>query len=191
MNIALFDFDGTLTKKDSFLEFIKFSVGKRRFYLGLIVLLPIILLYKLGFMKNYRAKLKVLNYFFKDKRLFYKKVDSFKKEIYKILRNEMYKRLKWHKKNEDLVVIVSASLRCYLKDWCKEEDVELIATEIEFIDGKIVYKTKNCYGAEKVARLREKYDLDKYDKIFAYGDSSGDLEMLKLADVAFYRGKIL
>jgi len=190
MNIVLFDFDGTLTKKDSFLEFIKFSVGKRKFYLGLMALLPTILLYKLGFIKNYCAKLEILNYFFKDKSIFYKKTNSFKKEIYRILRDEMYERLKWHKKNEDLVVIVSASLRCYLKDWCKEEGIELIATEIEFADGKITYKTKNCYGKQKVVRIREKYDLDKYDEIFAYGDSKGDLEMLNLADNAFYRGEI-
>ena len=47
--------------------------------------------------------------------------------------------------------------------------------------------TKNCYGQEKVNRIKESYDLSKYDLIYAYGDSRGDKEMLELANNSFYK----
>ena len=35
--IYCFDFDGTLTKKDTLIEFIKFSMGKTRFLMGFLL----------------------------------------------------------------------------------------------------------------------------------------------------------
>ena len=45
----------------------------------------------------------------------------------------------------------------------------------------------NCYGAEKVRRVREAYDTDAFERVIAYGDSRGDKEMLEFADEAHYR----
>ena len=47
--LALFDFDGTLTKKDTMFEFIRFSKGNLMLLIGLIISFPILVLYKLGF----------------------------------------------------------------------------------------------------------------------------------------------
>jgi phosphoserine phosphatase len=48
-------------------------------------------------------------------------------------------------------------------------------------------KTKNCYGPEKVRRIREVIDTDEYSTIYAYGDTRGDKEMLELANFKFYK----
>jgi len=48
MNLALFDFDGTITTRDTFLEFIRFAVAPQRWLLGKAVLRPWILGYRLG-----------------------------------------------------------------------------------------------------------------------------------------------
>lgn len=47
--IYCFDFDGTLTKKDTLIEFIKFSMGKTRFLMGFLLYSPILVLMKLHF----------------------------------------------------------------------------------------------------------------------------------------------
>jgi phosphatidylglycerophosphatase C len=189
--IAFFDFDGTITKKDSFVEFIKFIKGKRIFIKGIITLSPILILYKLKFISNNKAKQKVISYFFKGyKKSYFKSLaNEFSLNyIDKIVNPKMIKIIKWHKNKGHKVVIVSASLECYLKPWCEKNDLELIATRLESKDGIITgnFLTENCYGKEKVKRIRELYNLNQFDYIYAYGDSEGDKYMLKLADKSFY-----
>ena len=94
-------------------------------------------------------------------------------------------RIRWHQNGGDTVVIVSACPRQILEPWCHAINADIIATEIETdqrsrITGKIA--GKNCWGQEKVSRIRARYALKDYDGIFAYGDSKGDLPMFELAD---------
>lgn len=62
--IVVFDFDGTLTTKDTLLEFIKFSHGKFSFYMGLLLNSPILIAYKLKIYPNWKAKQALFTYFF-------------------------------------------------------------------------------------------------------------------------------
>ena len=64
--IAFFDFDGTITTKDTLLEFIKFSKGPARFWLGFALTSPWILAYKLKLISNQKAKEQVLTFFFRN-----------------------------------------------------------------------------------------------------------------------------
>ncbi|MEW6528158.1 MAG: haloacid dehalogenase-like hydrolase [Spirochaetota bacterium] len=50
---------------------------------------------------------------------------------------------------------------------------------------------KNCYGPQKVKRIKEIYNLYDYQKIYAYGDSKGDKEMLAIADERIYRWAVI
>ena len=52
MNIALFDFDGTITKKDTLFDFIIFAVGYKTFIIKLISLVPFLILYTLKIIPN-------------------------------------------------------------------------------------------------------------------------------------------
>lgn len=70
--IAFFDFDGTLTTKDTLLEFIKYCKGNNAFYAGFLINSPFLLAYKLKIISNQAAKEKVLQHFFKNT-----SVDSF------------------------------------------------------------------------------------------------------------------
>jgi phosphatidylglycerophosphatase C len=58
-------------------------------------------------------------------------------------------------------------------------------------DGRVTgrFLTKNCSGKEKVRRIAERYDLESFDHIYAYGDTPGDKAMLDLADEKHYRWK--
>ena len=45
----------------------------------------------------------------------------------------------------------------------------------------------NCRGPEKVRRVRALVDLEVFDRVWAYGDSSGDRELLAIADEPSFR----
>jgi len=191
MKLALFDFDGTITRKDSFLDFIIHVVGARRFLTGLLVLSPFIIAYKLKIISNSKAKEFVLGFFFRgwDANRFKNAAYNYSRDkLPRIVRKTAMKRLNWHKQEGHKVVIVSASIDDVLRNWCDMNEVDLIATQIEVRDGKLTGKflSKNCYGPEKVSRLKERFNLTECEYIYAYGDSRGDREMLALADEAYH-----
>jgi len=192
MKIAFFDFDGTITKDDSFIKFIRFVVGDTKFVIGIAALFPILIAYKLKHIPNYKAKQYMLSYFFKgmSKEKFIQVAYEYSLNyIDTIIRSKAMEKIVWHKEQGHMVVIVSASIECWLKPWCNKNGLGLIATKLEIKDSRITGKflTKNCYGIEKANRVKKEYILDNYDYIYAYGDSCGDKELLELADESFYK----
>ena len=190
--IVFFDFDGTITTDDSLLKFIRFVVGDRRFLLGLVVLSPMLVLYKLKLIPNYKAKQYMLSWFFKgmSKDAFLKVANEYSLvHIDKILRPKAIEKINWHKNQGHKVVVVSASIECWLRPWCEKNGLELIATKLEIKDDIVTGKllSKNCYGVEKVNRIKEIYNLKDFEYIYSYGDSSGDKQMLELAHEKFYK----
>mgnify|MGYP003992098247 CR=1 FL=1 len=190
--IALFDFDGTITTDDSLIRFIRFVVGDLKTLWGMVFLSPMLVVYKLKLIPNYKAKQMMLSYFFKgmDKQQFQKIAEEYSlKHIDTILRPKAMEKITWHKELGHKVIVVSASIECWIRPWCDQNGLDLIATKIEVKDGLITGKflTKNCYGIEKASRVKEAYNLDDYDYIYAYGDSRGDKELLELADKSFYK----
>lgn len=190
--LAIFDFDGTITNKDSLLEFIKYYKGPLRFYWGLLVLTPVLILYILKLIPNWRAKEIVLSYFFahEDVDIFNAKCDAFAKiQLPLMIRPRAVNAIKEHQLNGDRVVVVSASAENWLSFWCQSYNLELIATQLEVKHNKITGKINgfNCYGMEKKARLEAITNIDDYQEIYAYGDSVGDKEILAMATHPFYR----
>ena len=192
MNIAFFDFDGTLTSKDSLEDFIQYAVGRKKYFTGLLFLSPILILYKLKFISNSFAKEKLMTYFFKgwDADHFQKIAKKYSlEEIDKIIRPKAMKKIKWHQKEGHHIVIVSASFDDWLRPWCDINNLNLISTSLEIKNNKLTgkFSTMNCYGIEKVNRIKNVYKLNHYDYIYAYGDSRGDKELLSIADESFYK----
>lgn len=184
--IAFFDFDGTLYKKDSLIEFTKFSKGNISFYMGLLVLLPYIIGLKLRLYSNEKAKIKFINYFFRNY-----KYDDFNilcknfslKKIEQDLTKDTYTKFLNHIKDNDLVYIVTASIPEWIEPWSNQFGVSVIGTNIEIknniLTGK--FSTKNCFGIEKVNRIKEQINLNEFEEIYVYGNGKGDLEMLNLS----------
>ena len=64
--VATFDFDGTITRKDTLLEFIKFVKGAPALYGGLLRYAPLLVAYKLGVYPNWKVKQKFFSHFFRQ-----------------------------------------------------------------------------------------------------------------------------
>ena len=190
--IAFFDFDGTITKKDTLLEFIKFTKGSFGFYLGFLLNLPYLIAYKLKIISNQSAKEKVLRFFFHGIAIeeFNRRCQEFAEQVVpKLVRTKALDEIERLKAMDVKVVVVSASPENWIEQWTKRLGLELIASRLEVSGGKVTGKIlgKNCHGDEKVVRIKEVYDLTNYNIIAAYGDSGGDKPMLALADQAHYR----
>jgi HAD superfamily hydrolase (TIGR01490 family) len=190
--LAIFDFDGTITTRDSFADFIFFSHGAWKTIRGVIVNSPILILYLLKFVPNWQAKEEVFSYFFKGMRIeaFDQLANRHAAErLPKILRPLALEKLKWHKEERHTIVVVSASFENYLRVWCDHHGVLLLATQVEVENGVLTgrFSSKNCFGDEKVRRIKEKYELKDYEFIYAYGDSRGDLPLKEIADQFFYK----
>lgn len=191
-NLALFDFDGTITTKDSLADFIQYAVGKPTYHMGLLKLSPMLTAYTLKLIPNHIAKEKLIGHFFKGW-----DVDRFKKlaeqysleQIDNITRPKAIEKIKWHQEQGHKIVIVSASMEYWLKAWCDKNNIDLISTHLEVKDNKLTGKfaSKNCYGIEKANRVQETYNIGDYSHIYVYGDSRGDKELLTLADESFYK----
>jgi len=190
--LALFDFDGTITRKDSLLEFMKYAVGKWKFYLTMGIFSPLIFYYIFIKKDGSVAKRKVLSFLFKGKSR--EELDrlgkSFSEEIVpSILITSAMEEIELHKKQNDRVIVISASLENWLKPWADSMNLEVICTQLEFVKGKFSgrFATPNCNGQEKVNRIKAYLNPEDYNPIFAYGNSSGDKPMLDMADHGFYR----
>jgi phosphatidylglycerophosphatase C len=191
--VAVFDFDGTLTYRDSFLPFLCKAVGRLRFWWGMFVLSPVLAKYALGFTSNWRAKEAFLTHFLADwtAEEMHRVADRFAvQDIPKILRPEALERVKWHQEQGHQLLIVSASPEAYLLPWAKTMGFDrVISTRLEVREGRLTGRMlgKNCHGLEKVQRLQEFLeDLNGYC-LYVYGDSKGDRELLKIAKYPYYR----
>jgi HAD superfamily hydrolase (TIGR01490 family) len=190
--LALFDFDGTLTRTDTLAEMIRFVHGSRHYYRGLTALFPHLLLYKLKMIPGQHAKEKVLSYFFKGmtQEQFETQCQQFATEVLpRLLRPEGLHTLQQLKAAGARIMIVSASPEDWVRLWAQNIGAEYVATRLELRDGRLTGRIEglNCQGKEKVNRIRSTVDLSKYDRIYAFGNSAGDRQMLSLATHPFYK----
>lgn len=190
--LALFDFDGTITTRDTLFEIIIFHKGLLVFLIGMLRLSPNLVLFKLKMVSDRVAKEKVLQYFFSGTRSsdFEKLCTDFSQsQLRKLIRPKALAKIQHHKNNGDRIVVVSASIQNWIQGWCTAQGIELIATQLETSDNTITGKlgTPNCNGLEKVVRIKNYLLVSDYEPIYAYGNSSGDKPMLDLADHRFYK----
>ncbi|WP_289116988.1 HAD family hydrolase [uncultured Idiomarina sp.] len=195
MNLALFDFDGTITTRDTYTKFVFSSTKLARLVIGVCLLSPAITLHKAGLLSAPKIRPLISRVAFMgvpEKQLDASAERFVSEYLPSVIRSDMLQKIAKHKENGDHVVIVSASISPYLKIWCKRNEVDLICSELEVRNGRFTgaYLSGDCSNERKVERIKERIDLSLYSEIFAYGDSEEDYPMLNLAHTSFYRGKI-
>lgn len=193
MNLALFDFDGTVTTRDSFKPFLYYVTGPVRTVLGTAVLGPWLAAHRAGLISGSELRQAGAYVCFRGRRA--EDIDALGERYSQTLdahvRPEMLSKLRWHQAQGDDVAIVSASIAPYLGPWCARAGVARLSTELEERSGTLTgrYAGGDCTGAEKARRVRARYDLEKYATIYAYGDTPEDAELLALAHQRFFRGQ--
>jgi HAD superfamily phosphoserine phosphatase-like hydrolase len=187
--IYAFDFDGTLTTRDSFLEFIRYVCGNWAFCKGILRYSPLLVLMKLGLYPNWKAKQKVFAYFFKGMPLkdFAQQGRLFALDHQHLLRPQGVDMVKQAQAGDAEVLIVSASIDHWVQPFFPE--VKVVGTQVEVEEGCLTgrFLTKNCYGQEKVNRILALYPHRNEYELIAFGDSAGDKELLAFADEAHYK----
>lgn len=190
--LVLFDFDGTITTKDSLLEFLIFYNGIFKFLLGMFILSPIIASYLVKIIPNWKGKQMVLKYFLSEESEseFNRRCREFAdQKLPRLIRPGAAEAIQQYLKEGAQVAVVSASAENWVGPWCEKMGILCIATQLEVKDGFITGNLcgANCYGPEKVKRIEKQFLLSEYDHIVAYGDSSGDREMFGIAHQYHYK----
>ena len=179
--LVLFDFDGTLTTKDSLWAFLFHSNSSTRVYLHLLLHIPYFILGVLKLMTKGAIKERLIRSLLKkfNQEEITALAISFQNKIPRILNQEVYGEFKKHIANKEEVCIVSASLDFWLIPFAEKHNCELICTEWDYALNQ--FASENCIGKEKAIQINLKYNLKDFDNIVAYGNSKGDDQMMELA----------
>jgi phosphatidylglycerophosphatase C len=190
--IAFFDFDGTITNKDSLLELIKFLKGGSAFYFGMLLNIHWLAAFQINLLSSDVFKEKILTYFFSGtpELFFQKQCDQFADRILPgLIRTGVEAEFDRLRKDGFEIVIVTASAENWIRNWARQFSLVLVATKLEVKNGLITGKIdgQNCKGEQKVICIKEKWALMDYDTIYVYGDSAADKPMMSLGTRSFYR----
>ena len=199
--VAAFDFDGTLTRRDTFKPFLVRGLGWPRFLWALFRCSPWLAGFALRVVPNGVAKQKLMLLTLKGRTT--TDIEDWTtrwlaQDFAGQLQPHAMAQLAWHKNAGHCCVIVSASPDIYLKRVAKQMGFDaLICTEMAVENGQLtgLMRTPNCHGEQKVLRLKawmaQRFGVAAASAVtlYAYGDTAGDKPMLRMADHAWYKSK--
>jgi phosphatidylglycerophosphatase C len=190
--LVAFDFDGTLTVRDSFTAFLRWRAGPLRYCAGLARLAPAGARWLIH-RDLTRLKSATVNVFLAGmpRRLLEHEAAQFAAAAAPaMLRPDALEAWRRHHREGARMVIVTASPEAVVAPFAAALGAHLL------IGSRLVYDADdrvgagldglNCRGPEKVRRLRETLGPDVRFTA-AYGDTDGDREMLALAEEGFMR----
>jgi phosphatidylglycerophosphatase C len=192
VQVAAFDFDGTLTRSDSVVPFLRRVAGGRKLVVELARHAPSVIV---AAARRDRDRLKALATRAAFRGVPRSRLDALALEqgrtiAVRELRADVVARLGWHLEQGHRVVIVSASYEPYVRVVAGALGVtDVVATRLA-VDAADVctgaLEGPNCRAAEKVHRLEQWLSQRGFARIdvelWAYGDSAGDRELLAYAD---------
>jgi phosphatidylglycerophosphatase C len=190
--IVAFDFDGTLTTHDSFTAFLAWKAEPFRYFAGLARLLPHIAAYG-AHRDRGRLKAAAAAVFLRGetRQQIDAEAEAFAAERARdMFRPDALQTWGDWKAKGALMVVVTASPETLVGPFAERLGADrLIGTRLAFdgqdrLTGR--FATPNCRGPEKVTRLKQAFG-DDVALAAAYGDTTGDREMLQLAQVKGYR----
>lgn len=186
-----FDFDGTLTYKDTMFMYLKFY-DSAKFRVQFIRHIPLFILLKLKLAETEKVKKSFIGSILKGQtqEKIEKKAKQFFEQNYpQIVRENAMDFIQNIDRDNTQSLLVTASLDIWTKPFAEALQMQLVSTRAEFKNGVFTgnFVGKNCNGIEKLMRIKEEINNSKYDKIIAFGDTSGDKQMLKWANEGHYQ----
>lgn len=181
---ALYDFDGTLVRGDSFITFARHSRGLLPLLGAILRTSPKLIKWKLGVISNSEAKQALFSNLYKGMPAseLRDKAASFTEYLDLHIISDTFTDMERRKKEGWRIIVVTASADLWLRPWCDAHGVELVSTEVETdSDGKLTgrFSTPNCHGDEKRRRILSYLGIDKESLLTeyefkAFGDSKSD-----------------
>jgi phosphatidylglycerophosphatase C len=189
--VAAFDVDGTVTEKSCVVPFLRRVAGTPRLTMGLgrqaRHVVPAALRRDRDALKAQAARVAFRGR--RDADVQATAIEFAADLFHRRLRPDVLDRLAWHRDAGHRTVLVSASFAVYLRPLAAALGVhDVVATELEVVGDRCTGELLggNCRGVEKVARLHRWLDRHHGGRsaveLWAYGDSSGDRELLADAD---------
>ena len=190
--VVAFDFDGTLTIRDSFTAFLRWRAGPGAWALGLVKMAPAVAAYARDRDRG-RIKAASVKEFLRGVSRAELEADAerFADQMWsQFMRPDALKVWNdWGARGAHRV-IVTASPETTVAPFARRLGAEgLLGTHFAFDTSDRItgaFATPNCRGEEKVRRLRAAYGDDLH-LTAAYGDTSGDTEMIAAADEKGFR----
>lgn len=189
--IAVFDFDGTIIKRDSMLLFflryfnLSFKSIKNMLYL---IIESIKFFLKISTQKQYKERF--INLIINSSKIkdFNKLADDFSEYLIKKIYSDAKQKIIELKKSNYELVLLSASPDFYLKRIKDKLGFsKLICTRTNFKYGKIIITSKNCYGKDKVEMFLDEYRTKKinWKKSYCFSDNKSDRNLLRYFSQAY------
>lgn len=189
--IVVFDLDGTITKKDTYLPFLFGLLFRKPWIAYRLIGLPFaVVMHLIGMRSNTWLKKVFLKAFLKGmtQQKIERWVSDFSSEIVNNqLRASAVEELKNHLETGSCVLLVSASLDIYVNRIGEQLGVHAtLCTEVEYDkNGRVTgdLSTANCYGQEKISRLEEWLAGHGGRCVdIAYSDHHSDIPLLNFAE---------
>ncbi|RPE81368.1 HAD family hydrolase [Vulcaniibacterium tengchongense] len=193
MQIAFFDFDHTVTTCDTYSRFLRRVATPEQLAAAKWKVAPWLLGYRTGVVsaRDIRARVTRLTFAGRDVAEIAAHGEPYARDLLPaMLRPEMMKRIEWHQPQGHDVALISGSLDLYLRPWCERHGLSLICNRLESSGDRLTGRyLERDIGPHKAQEIRARYDLSRYERIHAYGDSREDKPMLARAHERWYAGK--
>jgi phosphatidylglycerophosphatase C len=185
--VAAFDFDGTITRRDTLIPFLRRAAGEARTARALLALSVRITLAMAGAGSRDAAKEQLLRRLLAGRPVaaLEEVAESFADyAVGHSLRRETLVHIERHRAAGHELVVVSASPELYVAPVARRLGfAAALGTRLEVgPDGRLTGRLagRNCRGPEKVRRLQD-WLGEEACTVVAYGDSRGDRELLAFA----------
>ncbi|MBD3673130.1 MAG: haloacid dehalogenase-like hydrolase [Planctomycetaceae bacterium] len=188
-SLAIFDLDGTLTIRDSFVAYLWTFGRRQKRYLALTEMPVRIAAYLARLQRDYEVKERLLTSFFRGvpQAIIQQHTVWFCQNwLPRNLHPIGLRHLQEHQQSNHRILLVSASPDLYVREVAETLGIkEVLCTEVEFdresCTGRL--QGKNCKGVEKVTRVARYLESESAPpSSFAYGDSSHDYPLLRWVD---------
>jgi phosphatidylglycerophosphatase C len=186
MSIVLYDFDRTLTNYDTIWSLgIAIANEKQHPIKSVYNFLKYFIKLKFRYISNndFKKKCAALLLSNEEEKKILEVVEKYvNKRFHKMINVGILTTLQKYRNEGSHIYLVSSNYDFFLKQFIELWGLSgIIATQTEVINGIFTGRLlgEACHGVQKVLRVREKIGETRAREAIAYGDSRGDLELLK------------
>lgn len=194
MKVALFDFDRTIYKYETYSLLMRFlqnhDVYGKRYKKFMRRLMPIYLLYKMKMTTEKTMRKKAMEIYLKtfegaseaELRSYFREMAE---EMSGDFNQEVIDRLNWHHEQGHRVLVISGAFDIMLDEVLRDLPIDAkLGTEVPLANGMLTKVTElsHVHERQKIVRIEEnlkEVDVD-WEESYAYGDSIYDIDVLGL-----------